>query len=160
MLQIRIIAVGKVREKYLQEGIREYAKRLSSYVRLEILEVPDEPCPERLFRAEEEKVKRREGERILKVLSLQDYVIVLDLKGKEMDSPAFARFLDDQALTGRSTITFVIGGSLGVSDEVKKRADFKWSFSKLTFPHQLIRLMLLEQIYRACKISRGEPYHK
>ena len=160
MYQIKIIAVGKIREKYLQEGIREYAKRLSPYARLEFREVADEPCPERLAPAEEERVKVLEGERILSSLSPQDYVILLDLKGKEMDSPGLSRFLANLALNGRSALAFVIGGSLGVSPAVYSRADFRWSFSRLTFPHQLMRVMLLEQIYRAMKISRGEPYHK
>lgn len=160
MLQIKIIAVGKIREKYLREGIKEYTKRLSGYVRLEIVELSDEPCPEKPFPAEEEKVRQKEGERILKAVNPGDYIVLLDLGGKEMNSVELARFLEDKALQGKSGITFIIGGSLGVSEEVKKRADFKWSFSRLTFPHQLIRLILLEQIYRALKINRGEPYHK
>lgn len=160
MLQVKVVAVGKIREKFLIEGIKEYSKRLSTYIRLEIVEIGDEPCPERLSPADEERVKGREGERILKGISPQEHVILLDLKGKELSSPGLAQYLDELALTGKSSITFVIGGSLGVSEEVRNRADFRWSFSQLTFPHPLMRLMLLEQIYRAMRISKGEPYHK
>ena len=160
MLQAKVIAVGKVKEKFLQEGIKEYAKRLSAYLRLELIEVADEPCPERLSAADEERVREKEGERILRALSPQDYVILLDLKGKEWTSPELAEFLEDLALHGRSSIAWVIGGSLGVASSVRERADFRWSFSKLTFPHLLMRVMLLEQVYRAMKISKGEPYHK
>lgn len=160
MLQVKVVGVGKVREKYLQEGIREYAKRLSAYTHLEIIEVDDEPCPERLSKAEEERVKEREGERILKHISALEYVILLDIQGKSLSSIEVASMIEDLALSGRSSIALVIGGSLGVSSEVKRRADFCWSFSRLTYPHQLMRLILLEQVYRAIKISRGEPYHK
>lgn len=160
MLRIKIIAVGKIREKFLTEGIKEYSKRLSTYLRLDIKEIVDEPCPEGLSLAEEEKVKNKEGERILKSINSQEHVILLDLQGKEFTSPGLAQHLDELALKGRSNITFIIGGSLGVSEEIRQRADLRWSFSKLTFPHPLIRLMLLEQIYRAQKISKCEPYHK
>lgn len=160
MLQIKIIAVGKIREKFLSEGIKEYSKRLSAYTRLEIVEIADEPCPERLSPADEERVKVKEGERILKGIGFQEHVILLDLNGKELSSPGLADYLDRQALNGQSGITFVIGGSLGVSEEVRQRADFRWSFSQLTFPHPLMRVILLEQIYRAQKISKREPYHK
>lgn len=159
MLQIKVIAVGKVREKYLQDGIKEYLKRLGPLARLEIVEIPDEPCPERLSPAEEERVKTQEGERILRAISPQEYVILLDIEGKQLDSPGVAGLLEDLALSGRSALACVIGGSLGVSAAVKERSDMRWSFSKLTFPHQLMRLVLLEQLYRAFKISRGEPYH-
>lgn len=160
MLQIKIVTVGKVREKYLQEGIREYLKRLGPFTRLEMLEVPDEPCPERLSTAEEERVKAQEGERILRAISPQEYVILMDIEGKQLDSPGVAHMLEELALSGRSNVAFIIGGSLGVSSSVRERCDLRWSFSKLTFPHQLMRLVLLEQLYRAFKISRGEPYHK
>ena len=160
LLQVKIIGVGKIKENYIREGIAEYVKRLKPYLRLEIIEVPDEPCPENLSPAEEQKVKEKEGERILKALSPSDYVILLDIKGKTMDSEGFSRFLDDLALKGQSSVAFVIGGSLGVSSSLYGRADYRWSFSPLTFPHQLMRLILLEQIYRAVRISRGEPYHK
>lgn len=160
MLQAKVVAVGKVKEKFLQDGIKEYSKRLSSYLRLDIIEVADEPCPEKLSKAEEERVREKEGERILKAISPQDYVVLLDLKGKELTSPELAQFIDDLALHGRSNMAWVIGGSLGVAAAVREREDFRWSFSKLTFPHLLMRVMLLEQIYRAMKISKGEPYHK
>ncbi len=160
MLQIKIVAVGKIRERFLMEGIKEYAKRLSAYIRLEMTEIADEPCPERLSPADEERVKDREGERLLKGIGPQEHVILLDLQGKEFTSPDFSEYMDDLALMGKSSVTLIIGGSLGVSGEVRKRADYRWSFSRLTFPHPLMRLMLLEQIYRAMRISKGEPYHK
>lgn len=160
MLQIRIIAVGKIREKYLQDGIKEYLKRLGGYLKIQIEEISDEPCPEKGSEAEEAKVKRKEGDKILKAIAPQDYVILLDIGGEQLDSVSLAEFIEDKALQGQSSLVFVIGGSLGVSAEVRSRADYKWSFSKLTFPHQLMRMILLEQIYRACRISKGEPYHK
>lgn len=160
MLQIKILAVGKIKEKYLVEGIKEYTKRLGGYVRLEIIEVEDEPCPEKASVAEQEKIRQKEGDRQLKGISCQDYVILLDLQGKGISSPELAGLLEERALEGQSSIAFVIGGSLGIAEDVRQRANFRWSFSKLTFPHQLIRLVLLEQIYRACKINKKEPYHK
>lgn len=160
MLQIKIIVVGRVREKYLQDGIKEYTKRLNGYARLDIIAVDDEPCPEKASAADEEKIKQKEADKLLKQISSQDYVVLLDLQGEELTSPGLADLLEERALAGQSRIAFVIGGSLGTAEEVGKRADFRWSFSKLTFPHQLIRLVLLEQIYRACKINKGEPYHK
>ena len=160
MLQVKILAVGKIKEKYLKEGIAEYSKRLGAYVRLEIVEVEDEPCPDRATAAEEEKIKQKEAERLLRSVSTQDYVIALDIGGKNISSPELAAILADKALSGQSSIAFVIGGSLGLAKNILRRADFRWSFSRLTFPHQLIRVMLLEQIYRACKINKGEPYHK
>ncbi len=155
-----MIAVGKIREKFLFDGIKEYTKRLSTYIRLDMLEIADEPCPERLSLADEDRVKEKEGERILKAVGAQDYVILLDLKGKEFSSTDLSEHIDQLALKGQSSIVFIIGGSLGVSEKVRQRADYRWSFSQLTFPHPLIRLMLLEQIYRAMRISKGEPYHK
>lgn len=160
MLQIKILAVGKLKENYLKEGIKEYTKRLGAYIRLELVEVADEACPENSCKAEEEKIKQKEGERLLKSISKQDYVIVLDLQGKGLSSPELATMVEERALSGQSQIVFIIGGSLGIAEAVKQRANFLWSFSNLTFPHQLIRLVLLEQIYRACKINRNEPYHK
>lgn len=160
MLQIKILAVGRIKEHYLKEGIREYTKRLGGYIRLEMVEVEDEACPEKASGAEEQRIRQKEGERLLKGVSAQDYVILLDLEGKEISSPGLAGFLEERALSGQSNIVFIIGGSLGIAEEVRSRANFRWSFSKLTFPHQLIRLVLLEQIYRACKINKNEPYHK
>ena len=160
MLRIKIIAVGRIREKYLKEGISEYRKRLGGYVRLEIIEVDDELCPEKASLAEQDRIRHKEGERLLKIISEPDYVILLDIQGQELSSTELARLLEQKAVSGQSKIIFVIGGSLGVSENVRDRADLKWSFSMLTFPHQLIRLVLLEQVYRGCKINRGEPYHK
>lgn len=160
MFRIKIICVGKLKEKYLQLGISEYSKRLKPYLNLELIEVADEACPERAGEAEKEKIKNREAERILKSIEYQEHVILLDIHGKNLDSPEVAALLEDLAVQGRSNVTLVIGGSLGVGNAVAERADYRWSFSKLTFPHQLMRLMLLEQLYRAVKISKGEPYHK
>jgi 23S rRNA (pseudouridine1915-N3)-methyltransferase len=160
MLQIKIIALGKIKENFLKEAIKEYTKRLGAYIKLAIHEVDDEPCPEKASPLEEEKMKQKEGEKLLKIISPQDYVILLDLKGEEISSPALAEIFEELALAGQSNLVFIIGGSLGTSRAVETRANFRWSFSKLTFPHQLIRVLLLEQIYRACKINKGEPYHK
>ena len=158
MLQIKLICVGKVKEKYLQAGIKEYSKRLTPLIRLEVVEVQDEA--ERASPTENERVKEKEAERILRTITQQDYVILLDIQGKHLDSSEFAEQLEKLASQGRSSIVLIIGGSLGVSLSVQERADALWSFSRLTFPHQLMRLMVMEQIYRAIKISRGEPYHK
>lgn len=160
MLQIKVVAVGKIRDNYWQDALREYNKRLSSYIHLKLIEVTDEPCPDRLSVAEEERVKSREGERILKTLTSNEYSVLLDIQGKQYDSIGFSQFMDELALRGRSSVAFIIGGSLGVSQAVRDRADFSWSFSKLTFTHGLMRVMLLEQIYRAVKISEGGSYHK
>ncbi|GEL76356.1 23S rRNA (pseudouridine(1915)-N(3))-methyltransferase RlmH [Tenuibacillus multivorans] len=159
-MDIKIISVGKLKEKYLKQGIEEYLKRLKAYAKVKIEEVPDEHAPENLSDAEKEDVKNREGEKILTKLSTDTYVVSLEIQGKSLTSEDFARKLDDLATYGRSKVAFVIGGSLGLSKAVKKRSDFAISFSKMTFPHQLMRLILLEQIYRAFKINRGEPYHK
>lgn len=159
-LKISIIAVGKLKEKYLKKGIEEFRKRLSSYVKLEIIEVADEKAPENLSEAEMEEVKRKEGARILGHIDPDAYVITLEINGKMLSSPDLARKMDELATYGKSKIIFIIGGSLGISEDVQKRSNFALSFSKMTFPHQLMRLILLEQIYRAIKINRGEPYHK
>lgn len=159
-MKINIVTVGKLKEKYLTDGIKEYTKRLSSYCSLEIIEIPDEPAPERMSPAQEEQVKEREGEKLLRKVREDSFVIALDVQGKMLSSEDLAKKLADLALTGQSNVTFVIGGSLGLSDNVLTRANFRLSFSLLTFPHQLMRLILLEQVYRAFKINRGEPYHK
>lgn len=159
-MNITIISVGKIREEFIQNGIKEYSKRLSRYCKLNIFEVNDEKAPEKLSDAEMELVKNKEGERILNKISSSSYVIVLAIDGKSLSSEGLAQEIDGLALNGNSDITFVIGGSLGVTDEVLKRSDFKLSFSKMTFPHQLMKLILTEQIYRAFKIIKGEPYHK
>ncbi|PSL45909.1 23S rRNA (pseudouridine1915-N3)-methyltransferase [Salsuginibacillus halophilus] len=159
-MQITIIAVGKLKEKYLKTGIEEYEKRLSNQVKVNIVEVPDAPAPDKFSEKEEAKVKETEGEKILQKVPKDTYVIALDPEGKMISSETLASKLDDLAVYGQSKVTFVIGGSLGLSRQVLKRADFSWSFSKLTFPHQLMRLMLLEQVYRAFQIQKGTPYHK
>ena len=159
-MNISIIVVGKLKEKYLKTGIDEYLKRMSSYAKVEIVEIPDEKAPEELSAAEMEQVKQKEGEKLLAKLSQDSYVIALAIDGRMKSSEELADSLDKLATYGKSKIAFVIGGSLGLSDEVLKRANEKLSFSKMTFPHQLMRLILLEQVYRAYRINRGEPYHK
>ena len=159
-MNISIVTVGKLKEKYLKQGIEEYLKRLGSYAKVEVIEVPDEKAPEELSETEMIQVKQKEGERILAKIGLDTYVIALAINGKLKSSEELADTLDKLATYGKSKIAFVIGGSLGVSDEVLKRADEQLSFSKMTFPHQLMRLILVEQIYRAFRINRGEPYHK
>ncbi len=160
MLQIRIVAVGKLKEKYWQSGVDEYLKRLRLYAKLQISEVEEERCPDTLSPAQELQVKEREGERILRALLPGSFVIALNLSGREFSSEQFADFLADLSLQGRSQIAFIIGGSLGLSQDVLDRADLQLVFSRFTFPHQLIRVVLLEQIYRAFRIIRHEPYHK
>lgn len=150
---IKIICVGKIKEKYLQDAITEYAKRLSKYTKLEIIEVADEGL------LEIEKTKEKEREKIEKYLNLKDYLITLEIEGKNITSEEFATKIDN-IFTTNSNITFLIGGSYGLSDELKRKADYHLSFSKMTFPHQLFRIMLLEQIYRAYKIINNERYHK
>lgn len=158
-MKITVIAVGRIKEKYLKDAIDEYSKRLSKYVNLEIIEIPDEKAPETLSTAQEIKVKDEEGQKILK--NIKDGVIVaLAIEGKQMKSTEFADFFQKNMVSGASHITFVIGGSLGLSDSVINNADFKISFSKMTFPHQLMRVILLEQVFRAFKIIKNEPYHK
>jgi 23S rRNA (pseudouridine1915-N3)-methyltransferase len=159
-VNISIISVGKLKEKYLRQGIDEYIKRLSSYAKVEIIEVPDEKAPENLSEQEMEQVKQKEGERILAKISEDTYVIALAIEGKMKSSEELAESLDKLATYGKSKIAFVIGGSLGLSKQVMQRANEALSFSKMTFPHQLMRLILLEQVYRAFRINRGEPYHK
>ncbi|MCL1632178.1 23S rRNA (pseudouridine(1915)-N(3))-methyltransferase RlmH [Sporolactobacillus sp. CPB3-1] len=159
-MNISILVVGKLKEKYFKQGIAEYTKRLSPYTKITITEVPDEKAPENLSAAEIEQVKRSEGERLLKKLPDSAYAIALAIQGKQISSEEFATRIQDLATYGHSEIAFIIGGSNGLSDEVLSRADFQLSFSKFTFPHQLMRLILIEQIYRAFKIMRGEPYHK
>ncbi|URT70941.1 23S rRNA (pseudouridine(1915)-N(3))-methyltransferase RlmH [Cytobacillus firmus] len=159
-MNISIITVGKLKEKYLKQGIDEYLKRLSAYAKLDIIEVPDEKAPEELSETEMIQVKQKEGERILAKIHPDAHVIALAIEGKMKSSEELADTLDKLATYGKSKIAFVIGGSLGLSQEVLQRADEKLSFSKMTFPHQLMKLILLEQIYRAFRINRGEPYHK
>ena len=159
-MNIKIIGVGKLKEKYLKQGIAEYAKRLGKFCKFEIVEVPDEKAPEKLSAAEMEGVKEKEGERILAKIRDKEYVYALAIEGKERSSEEFAQEITQLTTYGRSDITFVIGGSLGLSPAVLKRAETKISFGRFTLPHQLMRLVLSEQIYRAFMINNGSPYHK
>ncbi|PEC43011.1 23S rRNA (pseudouridine(1915)-N(3))-methyltransferase RlmH [Priestia megaterium] len=159
-MNISIITIGKLKEKYLKQGIQEYLKRLSSYAKVEIIELADEKAPENLSESEMEEVKQKEGERILAKISDDTYVIALAINGKQKSSEELAKEIDSLATYGKSKVAFVIGGSLGLSSEVMKRSNAALSFSKMTFPHQLMRLVLVEQIYRAFRIIRNEPYHK
>lgn len=160
MLKISVACVGSIKEKYLKEGLKEYEKRLSGYCRFAWLEVPDEKTPENASETEEENIRRAEGLRLLNRIPSGSYVIALTIDGTIRDSVGFSSHLDKLAISGNSHIVFVIGGSIGLSREVLARADEKLSFSAMTFPHQLMRLILLEQVYRAFRISRHEPYHK
>lgn len=160
IMKIKMICVGKLKEKYLEEGVKEYLKRLSAYCDVEVIEVGDERIPENPSLAEEMIVKSKEGRRILDKVKQDDYMILLDVQGKEVDSIQFAESIEDCMLHGKSTIDFVIGGSLGHGEDVLTRANKCISFSKMTFPHQLMRVILAEQIYRAFKIIRKETYHK
>ncbi|MFC4802338.1 23S rRNA (pseudouridine(1915)-N(3))-methyltransferase RlmH [Neobacillus sp. GCM10023253] len=159
-MNISIITVGKLKEKYLKQGIEEYLKRLTAYAKVELIEVADEKAPEELSELEMLQVKQKEGERILGKISQDTYMIALAIQGKMQSSEELADTLDKLATYGKSKLAFVIGGSLGLSDEVIKRSNEQLSFSRMTFPHQLMRLILVEQIYRAFRINRGEPYHK
>ncbi|AEV70598.1 23S rRNA (pseudouridine(1915)-N(3))-methyltransferase RlmH [Acetivibrio clariflavus] len=159
-MKITIVAVGKLKGKYLKEGISEYSKRLSRFCELQIIEVEDEQAPENLSVSQEEQVKRREAERIIKRVKEGSVLIVLDLKGKKLSSEEFSDKLNSFFISGKSHITFVIGGSLGLDEELVRKADFSLSLSDMTFPHQLARLILVEQIFRAFKILNNETYHK
>jgi len=159
-MNIDIIAVGKIKESYLTNGIKEYQKRLSAYCKLRIIEVGEEKAPESLSDKEKAQVLEREGKNILSKINPSSFVISLCIEGQSLSSEEMAKKLDDLMLKGKSHLTFIIGGSLGLSDEVKERSDFSLSFSSFTFPHQLMRLILLEQIYRWFRIIRGETYHK
>ena len=154
------MTVGKVKETYFRDAIAEYAKRLSRYCKLEIIEVADEKTPDKASETEEEQIKQKEADRILKNIREDSYCIALAIEGKKMDSVSLARNIERLGLNGKSNIVFVIGGSLGLHQSVLKRADDKLSFSDMTFPHQLMRVILLEQIYRSYRIINKEPYHK
>ncbi len=159
---IRVIAVGKLKETFFKDACADYATRLANMVsKLEIIEVADEPTPDGASLADEASIRQREALRVLAKVGDRDYVIACDLGGKQMDSPAFAQHLMDAAtFHSASTFTIVIGGSLGIDDSIVERCNFRWCFGKLTLPHQLARVIALEQTYRAFKILRGEPYHK
>ena len=159
-MEIRIITVGKIKEKYLNDGIAEYAKRLSRYCKLNFIQVPDEKTPDKASDGVNRQIKETEGNRLLSHVREQDYVIALAIEGKMLDSVELSDLIAKLGVQGKSSIAFVIGGSLGLSDAVLKRADYKLSFSKMTFPHQLMQMILLEQIYRGYRIMNHEPYHK
>ena len=159
-MKITIVCVGKIKEKFYRDALVEYTKRLSRDCSLSITEVADEKTKEQASDVECAIIKDREGERILKSIREDGYVITLAIDGKNLDSVELSKKIENLALTGKSNLYFVIGGSLGLSDEVMKRADYKLSFSRMTFPHQLMRVILLEQIYRSYRIINHEPYHK
>ena len=159
-LNINIVCVGKMKEKFMSGAVEEYKKRLSRFANVKIIELADESAPEKMSEAEAEKVLKKEGERILEKIAPSDYVIALCVEGKQMSSEKLAEHIADCMVNGISNVTFVIGGSLGLSEEVKKRSALRLSFSLMTFPHQLMRVILLEQIYRTFKINANESYHK
>jgi 23S rRNA (pseudouridine1915-N3)-methyltransferase len=159
-MKVTIVSVGKIKEKYLVMAISEYVKRLSRYIKLEIVEVSDEKTPDGASALEELQIKKTEGLKILKNIKEGSYVFALAILGKMCSSEELAQTIDTLGIKGVSHLVFVIGGSLGLSDEVLARADYLLSFSKMTFPHQLMRVILLEQIYRAYRINSNEPYHK
>ena len=159
-MRITLITVGKIKEKFYQDAISEYAKRLSRYCKLDVIQVTDEKTPDGASEAEEVAIREREGERILKALKDDAYVIALAIEGKMLDSVELSQKIERLGVSGTSHIAFVIGGSLGLAPAVMKRADYALSFSRMTFPHQLMRVVLLEQLYRSYRILKNEPYHK
>ena len=159
-MKITVITVGKIKEKYLRDAIAEYAKRLSRYCKLEIVEVADEKTPDQASETVEEQIRDKEGERILKYIRDDMYVITLEIGGKMLSSEELADKINMLGIRGQSSVAFLIGGSIGLGREVLKRSDYALSFSKMTFPHQLMRVILLEQVYRSYRIINGEPYHK
>lgn len=159
-MKITLITVGKIKEKFLEAAIAEYSKRLSRYCKLEIIQVADEKTPDKAGEVLETQIKEKEGERILSQIKDGSFIIALAIEGNMLDSEELARKIETLGISGISQIVFVIGGSLGLSRQVLERADYKLSFSRMTFPHQLMRVILLEQIYRSYRIISGEPYHK
>ena len=159
-MKIKLVTVGKLKEKYLKDGIAEYSKRISRFAAVEMIELADEKTPDRASDSENQKILELEGNRILSKIGDREFVIVLAIEGKTLSSEEFSSQLEQASINGSSTLTFVIGGSLGLSKEVKKRANLSVSFGRLTLPHQLMRLVLIEQIYRAFTIQQGSPYHK
>lgn len=159
-MKITVLTVGKIKEKYLRDAIAEYSKRLSRYAKLEIIEVADEKTPDNASETVETNIKNKEAERFLKYIRDDAYLITLEIKGKQLTSEELAQKIDTLGVQGTSHIIFVIGGSLGLGEEVLKRSNYALSFSKMTFPHQLMRVILLEQVYRSYRIMNGEPYHK
>lgn len=159
-MKITLITVGKIKEKYLKDAIAEYSKRLSRYCKLEIIEVADEKTPDQSSEAVDNAIRDKEGERILKHIRDDMFVITLEIAGKMLTSEELAEKIENLGIQGNSNIALVIGGSIGLGREVLKRSDYALSFSKMTFPHQLMRVILLEQVYRSFRIINGEPYHK
>lgn len=159
-MKIKVVTVGKLKEKYLKDGIAEYSKRISRFAKLEMIELADEKTPDRASESENQKILEIEGQRILSKVGDHDFVIVLAIEGKTLSSEEFSKRLEEASIKGFSTLTFIIGGSLGLSSAVKNRANLSVSFGRLTLPHQLMRLVLVEQIYRAFTIQQGSPYHK
>lgn len=159
-MKITVVCVGKIKEKFFTDALKEYEKRLSRYCKLSIVELQDEKTPDGASAALEEQIKRKEGERILKVLPEGAYIVALAIQGKQLSSEELAETVERLGVNGTSHIVFIIGGSLGLSEEVLSKAEFLLSFSKMTFPHQLMRVVLLEQVYRVYRINSGEPYHK
>jgi 23S rRNA (pseudouridine1915-N3)-methyltransferase len=159
-MKITVITVGKIKEKYLRDAVAEYVKRLSRYCKLEIIEVADEKTPDQASETVEEQIRDKEGERILKYIRDDMYVITLEIGGKMVSSEELADKINMLGIRGQSSVAFVIGGSIGLGREVLKRSDYALSFSKMTFPHQLMRVILLEQVYRSYRIINREPYHK
>lgn len=159
-MKITVLAVGKLKEKYWKQAIAEYQKRLGAYTKIEIIEVPDEKAPENMSAKEIEQVKQKEGQRLLAKVKPQSTVITLEIKGNMLTSEGLAKNLQQRMVQGQSDFTFIIGGSNGLHQDVLDRSNYALSFSKMTFPHQMMRVILLEQVYRAFKIMRGEAYHK
>lgn len=159
-MKITVVCVGKVKEGFYRDALAEYGKRLGKYCRLEIIEVSDEKTPDGAGPLLEEQIKEKEGRRILEKLREDAFVCTLEIGGKKLSSEGFARWMENLTVGGTSHVTFVIGGSLGLHESVSRRSDFSLSFSDMTFPHQLMRVILTEQVYRAFRIIHGEPYHK
>ena len=159
-MKIKIVTVGKLKEKYLKDGIAEYTKRISRFAKLEMIELADEKTPDKASELENQKILETEGARILSKVGERDFVVVLAIEGKTFSSEDFSKQLEQASIKGYSTLTFIIGGSLGLAPVVKNRANLSVSFGRLTLPHQLMRLVLIEQIYRAFTIQQGSPYHK
>ncbi len=159
-MKITLITVGKIKEKYLKDAIVEYSKRLSKYCKLEIVEVADEKTPDQASENVERQIRQKEGERILRYVKDDAYVFTLEIGGTMLDSVAFAKKMETLGIQGKSHLIFIIGGSIGLGEEVLRRSDYALSFSKMTFPHQLMRVILLEQVYRGYRIIEGAPYHK
>ncbi len=159
-MNVTLITVGKLKESYLSKAVEEYQKRLSRYCRLNIIEVADEKTPDHSSLAQDDIIRKKEADRIMRLIKDDAYVITLEIAGNQLDSIKFAKLIEDTGIAGTSHIMFIIGGSLGLNDSVTNRADFSLSFSEMTFPHQLMRVILLEQIYRAYRIINHEPYHK